>query len=187
MCTASPAKSTDPRRYTLVERRWHRNVASQVGSDRLTRCGARWSTRRWISSKVGASWSALAGVGEDQSPDVVAEGKANHRRTVGAEEGVELVLSAGPVHTHVSQQPVLGVGVAVEAERQLVAHPAVGAVAADQVSADDCVPLTTGVFDCRGHPFSVLVHGEQLDSSARPSRRARATGCGAGLRSRFGG
>ena len=116
----------------------------------MTGSGARWSVSCWISSRVGACALRFP-----------------------AEERVCRVLAEVPVQPHVSEQPVLRVGVPFEGQAEFVPDPAVRTIAADHVVGRDRVSLARMAVDGRangiagggqaGELGSRLDHAAQLD------------------------
>ena len=137
MCAASPANSTRPRRYVVVDLSWQRKHASHPGSETRRGHGARCATRSWISSKDGGSPRPVAGIGHHQPPPVPTHREADQRQSVRTEEGPRLVIAVDPVEGDIGQQPVMGVRLPLEPQTELVTHPAVRPVTADHVVGTD--------------------------------------------------
>ena len=75
--------------------------------------------------------------GEDHPPQVLTHRHADQRPAIVPEERVHLVLGPVPVQVDVGEQPVLNVRMPLEVQAKLTAHPAVGAVGADDVVGGD--------------------------------------------------
>ncbi len=89
-------------------------------------------------------------------------------------EDAELGLGIVPVDAEIRQQPLIGIGRALEVDAQLLAHDAVGAVAAGEIAAAHGLAGAVGQAQVRGH--AVLVLGERgqrgaaLDGDAEPGQ-----------------
>ena len=177
-----PASGCARRRRPGARARGGRSWSNAAGTGRTTATadrrsrwasGARCATRSWISVEGRGPSAAVAGVGHDHPPAVPAHRDAGQRQAVRAEEQVHRVVAASAVQRDVGQQPVLRVRLPFERQPELVAHPAVRAVAADDVTGADLDLVARGVAQRRVDGVAVLGRGGPARRPARPCRRVR--------------
>ena len=133
------------RRYTEVDRSWHRKQVSDSGSVTVIAPGCTLPTCAWISSRVGGLPPRSPALGSNTRQRCCAIGMQTRVRPSGRTN--RCVESSLPTQSRcdVGEQQVPRVRLAGEGQAELVPHPAVRAVAADDETGADLRLPAVGV------------------------------------------
>ena len=112
----------------------------------------------------GSLGGTVGDIGRHHPPSAIPEGEAG-QHPPRAGEDPDLVLTQRPIHLNVGQQPVLVGTVAIERQTEMMAHRAVGPVAAHHVGRPDRLLTISPMADRRPHPVALLGQADELDAS----------------------